>query len=175
MWFMSADDNLLIQLQSDRLFFNWRGGLQGTTYPHFATVQKEFTIALDKLEVLLAAEGKALAVNQCEVTYINIILASHQLGPEWRTPLEDVSFTARYRLTDAVGNPFGRLIAALSAGLAGAEQSPSFQLELTARGLPQGEGRQGIAAFQDKGHQAIVRYFASVTTPDMHTLWERYQ
>jgi uncharacterized protein (TIGR04255 family) len=192
MWFMSADDNLLIQLQSDRLLFNWRGGLQGTAYPHFDAVQKEFTDALDKLDVLLAAEGKALAVNQCEVTYINLILTSHtgvtfsepqkvfrvwsdQLGPEWCTPLEDVSFTARYRLTDAAGNPFGRLIAMLTAGLTGTQQSPAFQLELTARGLPQGEGREGIAAFHDKGHQAIVRYFASVTTPAMHTLWERYQ
>jgi uncharacterized protein (TIGR04255 family) len=192
MWFISADDNQLIQLQSDRLLFNWRGGLQGTIYPRFEVVQKEFTNALDKLEALLEAEGKPLAVNQCEVTYINLILTSHtgvsfsepdkifrvwsdELGPEWHTALEDVAFTARYRLTDAAGNPFGRLIAALGAGLIGAEQSPAFQLDLTARGLPQGEGREGITAFQDKGHQAIVRYFASVTTPDMHTLWERYQ
>jgi len=191
MWYTSADDNLLIQLQSDRLAFNWRGGVLGTPYPHFEVVQKEFTNALDKLEALMGAEDKSIAVNQCEVIYINPILTSStgvslsepqkafrvwsdQLGPEWQTPLEDLSFVARYRLNDEAGNPCGRLIVSMGSGLFG-DQSPGFQLDLTARGIPQGAGREGIAAFHDRGHEAIVRCFAAMTTPDVQKLWERYQ
>ncbi len=191
MWFMSDDDNLLIQLQSDRLLFNWRGGVQGSPYPHFDAVQAQFTNALDTLETLVEGEKMSIVVNQCEVLYINPILTSNtgvstsdpqkifrvwgaELGPEWQEPLDDLSLSARYRLKDGAGNPFGRLTVAVASGLA-ADQSTAFQLELTARGLPQGAGREGIAAFHNRGHRAIVRCFAAITTPEMHKLWERYQ
>ncbi len=129
MWFMSADENSLIQLQGDRLLFNWRGGVQGSPYPHFETVYAEFTNALDELETLAAAEGiTAIAadVNQCEVLYVNPLLTantgvplsapekifrvwSDKLGVEWQEPLEDMSFTLRYRLNGEDGKPFGML------------------------------------------------------------------
>jgi uncharacterized protein (TIGR04255 family) len=191
MWFMSDDDNLLIQLQSDRLLFNWRGGVQGSAYPHFDAVQTQFMNALGTLETLVDAEKMSIVVNQCEVVYINPILTSQtgvspsdpqkifrvwsaERGPEWPEPIEDLSLNARYRLKDEAGNPFGRLTVAVASGLA-ADESTAFQLELTARGLPQGVGREGIAAFHNQGHRAIVRCFAAITTPEMHRLWERYQ
>jgi uncharacterized protein (TIGR04255 family) len=192
MWYMSENDNLLIQLQNDRLLFNWRGGLQGANYPHFDAVQAEFANALEKLEQLVEPERLYIAVNQCEVLYINAILTSTTgvspsdpqkifrvwsagLGPEWQETLEDLSLNGRYRLKDQAGIPFGRLTVAAASGIAAADQSTAFQLELTARGLPQGAGRDGITAFHDHGHRAIVRCFAAITTPEMHKLWERYQ
>lgn len=191
MWFMSEDDNWLIQLQSDRLLFNWRGGIQGAPYPHFDAVQAEFTNVLDKLEALVQAEKMSIAVNQCEVVYNNPILTSStgialsdpqkifrvwsaDVGPEWQEALDDLSLIARYLLKDAAGNPFGRLTAALASGAA-ADELTVFQLQLTARGFPQGAGREGITAFHNQGHRAIVRCFAAITTPEMHKLWERYQ
>src|SRR5262249_7579915 len=76
MWFLSEDDNFLIQLQSDRLLVNWRAGTTGAPYPHFEAVQQEFVTALDELQALLAEESITIAVNQCEVVYINSILAA---------------------------------------------------------------------------------------------------
>jgi uncharacterized protein (TIGR04255 family) len=191
MWFLSEDDNFLIQLQSDRLLVNWRAGIKAAPYPHFEAVQQVFINALDELEALLAEEDINIAVNQCEVVYINPILTastgipisepqrifrfcSAQRGPEWQEPLEQISCNARYQLRDLAGAPYGRLTITLASGLA-ADRSPAFQLELTARGFPQGEGRAGILAFQNQGHRAIVRSFAAITTPEMHQLWERYQ
>ena len=191
MWFMSDDENLLIQLQSDRLLFNWRGGIQGAPYPHFDAVQSEFMSAFDKLAALVESQEMSIEVNQCEVVYINPILASNtnvsfsdpqkafrvwsaEVGPEWQEPLENLAFNARYLLNDEAGNPFGRLTVTLASGLA-TNESNVFQLELTARGLPQGVGREGIAAFHNRGHRTIVRCFAAITTPEMHKLWERYQ
>ncbi len=72
MWFVSADEASLIQLQSGRLFFNWRGGLQQNAYPHFDAVQAEFMKALDELETLSMSDGLGeLVINQCEVIYVN--------------------------------------------------------------------------------------------------------
>jgi uncharacterized protein (TIGR04255 family) len=195
MWFLSEDEDSLIQLQSDRLLFNWRGGLQGNPYPHFEVVHAEFVKALDELEALAEAEGiTGLVVNQCEVLYFNrlptantgVPLSSPEkifrlwtdgLGDEWTGPQEDMSLTVRYRLDDKEGNPFGRLTATVSS-LAPSlvpNLGPGFQLEMTARGVPLGSGREAIAAFHDHGHRAIVRCFAALTTPEMHKLWERYQ
>jgi uncharacterized protein (TIGR04255 family) len=191
MWFLSDDDNFLIQLQSDRLLVNWRSGAQGAPYPHFDAVQAVFTNALDELESVAHDEKISIDVNQCEVVYINPILTattgvplsepqrifrvcSAERGSEWQEPLEQISCNARYQLKDQTGTPYGRLTVTLASG-ATADQSPAFQLELTARGFPQGTGRDGITAFHKQGHLAIVRCFAAITTPEMHKLWERYQ
>ena len=65
-------------------------------------------------------------MNQCELLYVNPLPASvtgvpvsepqkvfrvwsDAHGDEWKEPLEDISFNARYRFKDKDGNPFGRL------------------------------------------------------------------
>jgi uncharacterized protein (TIGR04255 family) len=193
MWFMAEDENSLIQLQSDRLIFNWRGGVHGSPYPHFDAVHAEFTKAFDELETLAAAEDiTRIAANQCEVTYVNPLptantdvlqsapgkifrVWSDNLGVEWKEPQEDLSFTVRYLLNHEEGKPFGRLTAALVSSSSAPLIAPGFQLEMTARGVPRGTGREGIAAFHDHAHRAIVRCFAALTTTEMHKLWDRYQ
>jgi uncharacterized protein (TIGR04255 family) len=193
MWFLSEDENSLIQLQSDRLLFNWRGGLRGSPYPHFDAVYSEFTKAFEILEKLAEAEGiGSIVANQCEVVYVNPLptentgvplsspekifrVCSNSVGTEWREPQEASSFTVRYRLNDQTGKPFGRLTAIVLSSSAAPQIASGFQLEMTARGVPLGPGREGVAAFHDQGHQAIVRCFAALTTPEMHKLWERYQ
>jgi uncharacterized protein (TIGR04255 family) len=188
MWFLSEDESFLIQLQTDKLFLNWRGGIHGSPYPHFEAVQAEFAKAYDELEALVEADKQSINVNQCETIYINPILRdslsepqrifrvwSDEHGPEWQAPVEDLAFNARYRLNDEAGNPFGRLTVTLVSGYSIKEATPSFQLELTARGVPRGPGRDGVAAFHDHAHKAIVRCFAAITTPEMHKLWERSQ
>jgi uncharacterized protein (TIGR04255 family) len=191
MWFTSPDGTALVQLQSGRLNFNWRGGLE-QEYPHFAAVQSEFGNALDDLEAVIASEGLgSLSVNQCDLVYVNplpstatgVVLSEPQKifrvwsgvqGDEWTNEPEDLSFVLRYRFMDENGNPFGRLMATISSGRT-TEGVSGFQLEMIARGQPRGEGRKGIEAFHNYAHEAIVRCFAAITTPEMHQRWERYQ
>jgi uncharacterized protein (TIGR04255 family) len=193
MWFSSEDGSSLIQLQNGRLIFNWRGCLQQNAYPHFEAVQAEFAKAYEELEALVTSEGlEGVAINQCELVYVNPLpvsvtgiplsepqrifrIWSDARGDEWKEAMEDVSFKTRYRFNDKDGNPFGRLTVALSPGWAPQDGSPSFQLELTARGQPIGEGRESVTRFNDHAHQAIVRCFAAITTPEMHERWGRYQ
>ena len=191
MWFGSEDGSSLIQLQTGRVLFNWRGQDAGG-YPHFETVCREFTNALDELEAVIEAEHLAqLAVNQCEVVYVNPLpmsatgvplsepqkvfrVWSNAIGDEWREPPEDIAFNVRYPLATKEGVQFGRLTAALSSGLEHGKE-PTFRLELTARGQPASSSRSDISAFHEHAHQAIVRCFAAITTPEMHRRWGRYQ
>ena len=191
MWFRSADDSSLIQLQSGRLFFNWRGGLNQNAYPHFDVVQSEFLKAFEELEALATSEGLGeVTINQCELIYVNPLPVSvtgvpvtepHRIfrvwsddcGEEWQESPEDISFNIRYRFNSKDGNPFGRLTAAL-ASVWTQDGSTAFQLEMTARGQPIGSGRAGMTAFHEHAHQAIVRCFTAITTPEMHQRWERY-
>src|SRR5271165_4314459 len=107
MWFISEDENSLIQLQSDRLLFNWRGGLQGSPYMHFDAVHAEFVNAFNELEALATAERlPEIVVNQCEVIYVNPLptadtgvplsapekifrVWNNNYGVEWQEPPED--------------------------------------------------------------------------------------
>lgn len=192
-WFASGDGASLIQLQSGRMLFNWRGGLYQHAYPSFGAVNAEFLKALDSLEDMIRDESlEGVSVNQCELLYVNPLTTSarggipmseperifriwsSQTGPEWTEPTEDTFFTARYRLHDAAGSPFGRLIATLNPGW-GRDGLPSYHLELSARGQTIGTGRDGITKFHEHAHQAIVRCFTAITTPEMHELWGRYQ
>ncbi len=191
-WFVSNDDEFLIQLQAGRLFFNWRATSDRSAYPHFEAVRQQFMHALDELDSLISSEGLGqLSANQCEVVYVNPLPNastcvpisapesifrnwSAQLGPEWNEPLEDIAFNIRYRFDDEDGKPFGRLTVTLSSGW-GPDGSSGFSLELTARGMPRGEGHEGIVAFHDYAHEAIVRCFTGLTTRAMHERWERFQ
>jgi uncharacterized protein (TIGR04255 family) len=192
-WMLSADESLLIQLQQDRLHLNWRSGQDPSReYPHYEALKSEFDRAFEALVALVVDEGlPPIVANQCELLYVNPIPTrstgisttepqrvfrawNPDLGKEWGTPIEDLSFSARYQFVNEQNNPFGRLTVAMGSGWA-RDNSPTFQLELLARGLPIGDGRQGIAEFHDYAHRAIVRCFTAITTPEMHAIWERYQ
>ncbi len=187
--FVSADDCSLIQVQSDRLYFNWRKR-DNADYPHYSHFRQKFAAAYGALEAIAAEQGTGLiAPSQCDVLYVNplphdvtgVQPSSHHsvfrvwnaaVGSEWSTPLEDLSFNARYRLADDGGTPIGRLTATMSTvwnnGVA------EMRLEVVARGTPQGEGLGGILAFHDIGHDAIVRCFTAMTTAEMQARWGRH-
>jgi uncharacterized protein (TIGR04255 family) len=189
--FVSRDDTSLIQLQSDRLYFNWRKREQGM-YPHYDRFRETFSRVYTLFESFVADEGLGMiSPFQCDVLYVNP-LPEHatganpscpqkvfrtwnsNAGEEWQTPLEDLAFNARYKLLDETGEPFGRLIATMST-VPSLEGDLQMRLELTARGMPRGPGLSGVLAFHDAGHDAIVRCFAAITTQDMHERWGRYE
>lgn len=188
--FVSDDATSLVQLQSDRLYFNWRK--RGVSeYPHYGRLREQFSKAYAAFEAFVADEGLGVvSPSQCEVFYVNPLPAdvtgvqsslpekvfrcwNANVGEEWPTPIEDLAFNSRYRLLDEGGQPFGRLIAAMSTVPAPGAVG-QLRLELTARGEPRGPGLAGVVAFHDAGHEAIVRCFAAITTPEMHERWGRH-
>ena len=74
-WFLRPTQDELIQFQHDRLLHNWRRlADQQNEYPRFETMITRYETELERLENFAATlVPQSLAINQCEVSYINQI------------------------------------------------------------------------------------------------------
>jgi uncharacterized protein (TIGR04255 family) len=186
-WFIHRNENELIQLQSDRFIKNWRKSGEGDSYPRYEKVRDWFEKDFLEFATFVAREKLgSIEVNQCEVTYVNHIVAgegwaSHgdleKVFTLWRHPAtpfpgkaEDAVFHARFPIHDDSGHPVGRLHADVQAALRNSDGKPMFVLNLTARGY-----LGNSTDFFDLGREWIVRSFAEMTTTEMHRIWQRRQ
>lgn len=190
-WFLNNEGTELVQVQQDRFAHNWRKVGDQATYPRYDYVRTTFENELRKFEDFLSRQQIGeLNANQCEITYVNHILSGEgwnnhgQLGEvltlfaprytdDFRPAPEDGRLSARYMIPNNTGEPVGRLHVAVEPVYRSADDMPMFALTLTARGRPLGVGVPGVLAFLDLGREWIVRSFASITTPQMHTIWRR--
>jgi uncharacterized protein (TIGR04255 family) len=180
-WFISDNDERLIQFQMDRLLANWRRREGGGPYPRYSAVRAAFVGALNAFDDLMNKDvGAPFATNQCEVSYINHIPLP---GPDgwghpgrwtrlWRDEepsSEGVQFVTRNLLRDSSGQPFARMTTELQGGQIG--ETPILTLNLTVRGRPLSADREGVLDFLDTARASIVRRFAAITTPEAHAVW----
>lgn len=189
-WFLNEQETELLQIQHDRIARNWRRANTTEPYPNYLNIRGPFGDDLIFLSKFLAENHLGeLKPRQCEVTYVNHIVAGEgwknhsELGRvlrNWDNPtenflpaIEDARFSSRYVIRN--GNDFvGRLHVSLqSAYQSSPTVNPVFVFTLTARGKPLGSGLEGALAFLELGHEWIVRGFAELTTPEMHVIWQR--
>jgi uncharacterized protein (TIGR04255 family) len=190
-WFLSEDKTKIVQVQADRLMFNWRQVNGDEVYPRYATLLPEFVQLADVfLKSLGDAQRQAATVAWCELTYVNPIAAAgsgegthgqlaHILNylekdPEREVlpPVEDTQIQQRFRIKNGSGDSIGRLYVTAVPGFNRSDLSPVYVLTLLARGRPEaGEFPQSAVDFIDKAHHLIVNGFREVTTPEMHALW----
>ncbi|MEK7408566.1 MAG: TIGR04255 family protein [Acidobacteriota bacterium] len=190
-WFLNPENTELIQVQADRFIRNWRK-MQGIEpYPRYEPIRDKFRGEVAVLEQFLRDEGLGkVAVNQCEVTYVNhiepcglwerhgqlerVLRNWTRLPPGAFLPeAEDGGVRLRFVIHGEAGKPVGRLHVALQPVWKKADGSPILALNLTARGAPLEEGIEGAFAFFDLGRRWIVKGFADLTTAEMHRVWER--
>lgn len=184
-WFVDKGGTELVQVQRDRFIKNWRKVGEGNQYPRYEHVRAGFDQDFgDFSQFVLRNQLGAIRVNQCEVTYINHIVSGKgwethadigKVFTAWQQPpsttpgqAEDVAFRARFPISDPVGGFVGRLHVTVQPVRRISDGLPMFLLELSARGLV-GEDKD----FFDLGREWIVRSFAELTTPAMHTVWGR--
>jgi uncharacterized protein (TIGR04255 family) len=184
-WFIHQDENELLQVQADRFIRNWRKKADGDAYPRYEKVKERFDEDFLEFQDFAFREKLGdIEVNQCEVTYVNHIVAgdgwtSHEdldkVLTVWTNPgaafpgkAEDAAFHARFPIKDAAGHLVGRLHLDVQAAVRNADGKPMFVLSLTARGML-GKSTE----FFDLGREWIVRSFAEITTTEMHEVWKR--
>jgi uncharacterized protein (TIGR04255 family) len=190
-WFLNQRGSELIQVQQDRFIHNWRKAGEGDAYPRYEPIRDTFRSELARFQAFLNRENLGQIVpNQCEVSYVNHIMAGNgwdthgQLGnvlTVFRTAYsddklsepEDVRLALRYVIRNDSGEPVGRLNISALPVFRRNDNQPMLELTLTARAKPLGEGIDDITRCLDVGRATIVRAFASVTTPAMHQIWER--
>lgn len=188
-WFTSKSGDEVIQFQQDRFHHNWRRA-GAEEYPRYPVLRQRFESEANDLIKFVDSVGiGAIEINQCEVSYVNHILAdeswsetsqagrvfrllapssAHDLGPQ-----EHVRFDASFLIVDNSKEPRGRLHVSLVSGILREGSKRMLSLTLTARGAPMGRGVEGALAFLDLGRRWIVRGFADLTTEHMHTAWGR--
>ena len=182
-WFLDKTGNRLLQVQQDRLIHNWRRVQDDDPYPRYASVRATFEREYQRLAEFIARERLGeLAPQQCEVTYINHILATRfdsvftaltpPSGGFLRSP-EQGAFTLTYQIPGASTEPVGRVHVMMHPARRRRDDAPLFVLSLTARGVPEDGGLQGTLKFFDRAHEFIVRGFCDLTSADMHRMWGR--
>jgi uncharacterized protein (TIGR04255 family) len=184
-WFTNERGTELIQIQRDRFLKNWRKTGDGDQYPRYERVREGFDKDFSSFAQFVSRNQLGtIRVKQCEVTYINHIVAGagwvthadiDKVFTVWRQPqsaypgqAQDLTFHARFPISDHSGGFVGRLHVTLQPVTRLSDGASMFLLELTARGQV-GEGTD----FFDLGHEWIVRSFAELTTPTMHKIWDR--
>jgi len=183
-WFLRPDGEELIQFQQDRLLHNWRKvGDESNPYPRFEVMVNSFHRELEQLErYMQGLSPQALAINQCEVSYINHIAPLNDqalLASEWlrfisffgKEP-DDFTMAFREAIYDAENRPIGRLICEASVAIKSNRQRV-IQLTLTVRGAPQQNTIASGLEFLKNGRDLIVSRFAQLTTDEAHKNWER--
>ncbi|MHB8296844.1 MAG: TIGR04255 family protein [Acidimicrobiales bacterium] len=191
LWLQSADQTRLVQLQRDWIACNWQKAGNHAPYPRYERIEAFFLQVWDDLSSFVDRHGQgSLVAEQCELTYVNHILPgagvweNHgQLDRVIRLagvagdflPAPEVGqLGSRYRIS-ADGRDVGRLHVQTLPGANPVDQRPLIQLNITARGAPLGEGRDGALAFFRLAHEWIVRGFAAVTTDAaQETLWGKH-
>ena len=184
-WFTDEHGTELIQVQKDRFIKNWRKTGEGTMYPRYERVRAGFDQDFLRFAQFVSQNQLGTVhVNQCEVTYINHIVA----GTGWEThadfdkvftvwrppqsdfpgPVQDVTLRARFPIFGKGGGFAGRLHVTVQPVTRLSDGAPMFLMELMARGQV-GEETE----FFDIGREWIVRSFANLTTPAMHKIWGR--
>lgn len=185
---ISKDKYRMVQMQNDRLVFNWRQ-LDKGAYPRWQETREQFIRALLKFREFLNEENIGeLKPNQWEVTYVNHILA----GEDWKSPddweklvpglvgaglklpqLEKESLSTRIQL--AIKPRKGRLHIELNHGFQSTEDEETeiLTLQLVARGPVESEDETELMDGLDLGRSVIVRAFAELTGIEAHNRWGR--
>ncbi len=79
-WFHNAETTKILQIQNDRLIFNWRKATPAETYPRYSQIKKHFVEYYEKFfKFVLDTMGRKLDAETCELTYVNHIAAQDGL------------------------------------------------------------------------------------------------
>jgi uncharacterized protein (TIGR04255 family) len=188
-WFMSDDEEDLVQIQHDWIAFNWRKQ-PDSDYKRYAHGAERFSQIWSKFSDFVSKnELGALVPVQCEVTYINSIPVAegvwidHGDGArvtnllergEGRLPTQEgVSVSSQYIAKDESGSPSARLHVQLGSAFQAGTNEPIFSMNLTFRGRPLTDDYEGVRQFFDLGHNWIVGGFDELTTEEIHNVWQR--
>lgn len=193
-WFLNEAGTELIQVQNDRFIHNWRKRgerVQGDPeYPRYEKIRSRFQKELRIFERFLAeySLGKP-EYTQVELGYYNHVdrlnvwkthgeinkVYSIFTRPKTIIPdmdFESCEFNIRHIIRDDEG-PIGRLYISSKPVFYKKDDTPLYYFSLIARGMPRKKTKRAIFQFMDRGREAIVLGFTSLTTSAMHKAWER--
>ncbi len=192
LWFVNKAGDELLQLQRNWFACNWRKVSPDGQYNRWPARRDAFRRWFS--EFLTFVKDKKLgdvSPLQCEVTYVNHIggtkgwkvpnepdgflrLSGRPQGRFLQSP-EQTQLLTQFLITGDKGERLGRLHIALQPGITADKQEPIYVLSLTARGVPEGQGLDGILRFMDRGRRWIVKGFVDVITDTARKEWQLHE
>jgi uncharacterized protein (TIGR04255 family) len=187
-WYLSEDDERLVQLQDTRFVQNWRR--RHGDYVRFEGVKNDFWTSFELFREMLSDEKLPLPVTQqLELTYINWIpqtpapdavrmTEAAEVNVRGLRPLpESLDWSGRY-VVEEDDHPVARLYVQYFHVLRASPPNPGpgAQFALTFRApAVEGMSDERIDKLMDVGREVIVRTFTDLTTPAAHAAWGRTQ
>jgi uncharacterized protein (TIGR04255 family) len=179
-WFLRNDERGLIQVQRDRLHYNWKKAGDTDQYPRYESVMERFEGCLRTLGAFVDAhEIGRLEPVQYELTYINLIPE----GQGWSgfadvgSVLPDLSWRSgpgrflpapaglELHATFDLPDQNGRLRTVVRTGVRRTDDYRQIQVELTVRGIGPSRDLGGLRTWFDLAHEWAVRGFADLIAP----------
>jgi uncharacterized protein (TIGR04255 family) len=188
MWFINEEQNMLIQLQDNKFFLNWRRMQQEEAYPRYNRIIKAFKANLGIFQKFLEEEKLGLVnLKKCELTYINHIPKTEgwdSLG-DINEVFRDFTWSSNGRfLPPPVGlggqasfslpKDKGRLNVTLQHGARKIDKHPILVLQLTATGLGADKSMDAVWEWFEVAHEWIVCGFTDLTGATIQKdIWKR--
>ncbi len=188
-WFIENSETQLLQLQPDRINFNWRLRENADPYPRFHTIAPQFFRLLEAFEqFLIKADIGVIFPTVAELTYVNMFVQ----GREWNTTRDfaavfkdftwvgekerflpyptNMSWAVSFELPDQKG----MLNARLNEGFRVADEKKVLQLEMVANYPVQDVSSHSLQPWYALAHEWIVKGFDDLTQPKTQkTYWGR--
>ena len=180
-WFESEDKNQLIQLQSDRFYYNWRRQPSTTKYPHYEDIYPKFLKEWARFQDWWLKEfSSPMQSNRYELTYLNQIderfgwkeAKDHQnifniISESWnKLPLQIDGFRGDIKFI--LPQERGDLVVSIDEGANPTGGSPFVVLNLTARS---NDTDIDIEQWFGSAHESIVETFASLLSQKSKEQW----
>lgn len=176
-FFISPEDDTLVQLQGNRLHYNWRRRRADQPYPRFAQIVKSFLAEWQTFTRWNLRQERRLELTRFELTYFNLLTHEHGfdgvaslpslfrfLCPVTLSPVEKqdwVQQQMQFSLRDGVGE----LTVNTRPGVM--DEHPVLQVDLTARGDAKGDAE----AWFTSAHDVIVQSFVDLITDEARQRW----
>jgi len=171
-FFINETENKLIQLQPDRLLFNWRKSSSKEEYPHFKNVYEEFKRIFDYLDN--RCEFKHM-INQLEVTYLDHIIMDDFKRNDFNLnnivnnfdfdlPVKSINNNVSFPVESLSGN----LNLGLKSAIRNADQKKIVIMETTCRGSL---NNYPFEKWFETAHKELLNFFIQNTTDEAKNKW----
>ena len=187
-WYVSEDQNTIVQIQNNRFVFNWRKVREEDTYPRFETIESSFQENFSKFVSFLETEKLgSLDIRSYELSYFNHIERAGRLAGPQSARLLFPDFRWQNRRNRFLPMPYhvfwnvqieigevGLLVADLKSAQRGNDGQDIFVLELTARGDARTNDNSDLHDWFLRARECIVNGFADLTNDRLQVeLWGR--
>ena len=188
-WFVSDQGNAIVQVQRDRLHYNWKKVEPQDEYPRYSKVLKNFQQVWELFQSFLSESNLGrLQPKQYELTYINHI----PQGDGWETLADvggvfpDMSWrqnperflpeasAINWRTSFMLPDQSGRLHVSVTSAIRLHDKHPMLRFDLTVRSFAVDGNPDSMWPWFDLAHEWIVRGFADMTSAEIQRdIWRR--